>query len=228
MKSPLTLYLLLLPLLLLISADCNSQTYTSGSKNIGFGLGYGYSFLNSHPGAWTGQNPGHTFSFRATRKTLSVFYPSVNYYFNKRNYLLMSGDTLSKEFKLDHHSASPSIGLQIPAFSFFIGKSSKYECTYFQTFVNAGAEYMFHFGYKGDSTAVLKNNFAYQFGLGFIVSKSGGSKSVQGRDVFINLFNKRMAGEKFILSPGNQKIYDSFWGVELLVILNKTYKFSNM
>jgi len=205
-----------------------SQTYTSGSKNIGFGAGYGYSFLNTHPWAYTGQNPGHTFSFRVTRKTASFFYPSVNYYFNKRSYDFSSGDTIVKTVKLDHHTVSPSIGLQIPMFTFNIGKSKKYECTSFETYFNGGIEYMFNFGYNGDSTAVMKNNFAYQYGLGFIISKAGGSKSIQGRDVFINIFNKRLIKENFILNPGEVKLFDSFFGIELLFIWNKTYKFSNM
>lgn len=205
-----------------------AQTYTSGRKNIGFGAGYGYAFSNTHPWAYSGQNPGHTFSFRVTRKTASYFYPSVNYYFNKRSYEMKSGDTLSKILKLDHHTVSPSVGMQIPLFSFFIGKSNKYECTDFDTYFNGGIEYMFNFGYNGDNTSVMKNNLAFQYGLGFIISKTGSSKSIQGRDVFINIFNKRMMKENFVLSPGNVKIYDSFFGIELLFIWNKTYKFSDM
>ena len=219
---------LIFSLLLFLPVLSFSQTYTSGKKNIGLGAGYGYSFLNTHPWAYTGQNPGHTFSFRVARKTASYFYPSVNYYFNKRSYQFNSGDSIQSTLKLDHHTVSPSLGMQIPLFTFYIGKSNKYECTNFNTYFNGGIEYMINFGYNGDGTAVMKNNAAFQYGLGFIISKAGGSKSIQGRDVFINIFNKRLLKENFVLSPGEVKLYDSFFGVELLFIWNKTFKFSNM
>lgn len=212
--------------------SCNStlfsQTYTRGSKNIGFGVGYGFAYTNSHQWAFTGQNPGNTYSVRATRNLKKYFYPSLNYYYHQHGYITQNASSLKVNNNFNYHTVAPSVGLQIPLLNLYKTGSCRFEGKQYDTFFNGGIEWDFNTGYKSDSTFSMNDNFSFQYGLGFVLSGSGSSKSKQSKDIFINLYNKRSIGPTFNTNNENLILFESFWGIELLVIIYKTYKFSDM
>jgi hypothetical protein len=221
-------YLLLFTVIVLMLSSVQAQTYTRSRKNwiISAEAGMtqasgGFMWKYSGKTGWSaGGGVGKYLSTRAT----GILPVSVRIQYHFINFYPMAGEGIYYTGK--EHSITIPIQTDLEMFSFSLGKSKHKECMYLHSILSVAFLPGMAFG---SNISGERWTLPAELGYSFHISRSGGHKSVAGKDIMYTLFARTDLSPRFVLNDAPyHKVRLTSFGFRFQYTRFKISKFSDM
>lgn len=212
-------------LLLLLYQTARSQTYTRGTDNWKFTGAVGITSITPKINLSPSAPRGNAFSFSVGRyisgRKMGVLPVSVGLSYLQSVSELEENTT---RMVFNESQLGLPISLDLILYGIPLSKSKRYECRYLTNTLILGFVPSYSFG---DNPNLNAFNSSMDVALAFNISKSGGDRSVQGKDTYLAIFWQHDLNKRYT-SFSNQNYFKSILGLRLQYTWFRTHKFSNM
>lgn len=207
--------------LILISFLSSAQMHERGRKNFYVEPFGAINFSNSKKKAYGGSEYGFSYGISAGKQFAGLFRLGLQYQYNQHKVGFYTTEQLySVDFK--RNLVGVKGDLLLPFFSYYLGKSKKYECTMVTNYFIVGPEFDFVFSEKNSFFTGTPNEFMLNAAWAMLFKKSGGRKTQAANDIYVSLNFKKSFSSFGKLEVYNQNFYSVYYGVSLIWIRYKT------
>jgi hypothetical protein len=161
-----------------LSSISYSQLYEVSGGNFGVSANAGY-ILNNPKGA------GYSFGGGLTTSFGELFFPEVNYSFQKEGY---GSDSSGINLSNSSHQLGLALNNKIQVFTLSLGKSNKGECWHLMFKLLLDYRYAWTLANNSNFAFEKQNDSGFNFGLGIRPSYSGGHKSRVAWSYFYDVY----------------------------------------